>query len=62
MTPQPTFGVNVLIKLGERTEYETWLLEDVYTLVEQEHTRRGSMAPCKARMPCFGCCRTTCGV
>lgn len=36
MTPQPTFNANALIKLGERTEYETWLLEAVYALVEQE--------------------------
>lgn len=36
MTPQPSFNANSLIKLGERTEYETWLLEAVYTLVEQE--------------------------
>jgi hypothetical protein len=36
MTPQPTFDANALTKLGERTEYETWLLEAVYALVEQE--------------------------
>lgn len=34
--PQPTFDANALIKLAERTEYETWLLEAVYALVEQE--------------------------
>ncbi len=36
MTPHPTFDANSLIKLGERTEYETWLLEAVYALAEQE--------------------------
>lgn len=34
--PQPTFDANALIKLSERTEYETWLLEAVYVLIEQE--------------------------
>ena len=32
----PTFDASALIKLAERTEYESWLLEDVYALVEQE--------------------------
>lgn len=36
MTKQPNFDTNSLIKLRERTEYETWFLEAVYTLVEQE--------------------------
>ena len=36
MTPQPIFDANALIKLSERTEYEIWLLEAVYSLVEQE--------------------------
>lgn len=33
---QPTFDANALAKLTERTEYETWFLEAVYVLVEQE--------------------------
>lgn len=33
---RPTFGTNALIKLAERTKYETWLLEAVYSLSEQE--------------------------
>jgi hypothetical protein len=36
MTSHPTFDASALIKLAERTEYETWLLEAVYALVEQE--------------------------
>ena len=32
----PTFDANALTKLAERTEYETWLLEAVYALVENE--------------------------
>nr|MDP2191503.1 hypothetical protein [Rhodoferax sp.] len=32
----PTFNANALTKLAERTEYETWLLEAVYALVENE--------------------------
>ena len=36
MSQQPSFNVNALTKLGERTEYETWLLEAVYALAEQE--------------------------
>lgn len=32
----PAFNANALIKLAERTEYEAWLLEDVYALVENE--------------------------
>lgn len=32
----PTFDSNALTKLAERTEYETWLLEAVYALVENE--------------------------
>ncbi len=32
----PKFDVNAIIKLAERTEYETWLLEAVFTLVEKE--------------------------
>ena len=36
MSQQPTFNVNALTKLGERTEYEIWLLEAVYALAEQE--------------------------
>jgi hypothetical protein len=36
MITQPVFDANALIKLAERTEYETWLLEAVYALVEQE--------------------------
>jgi hypothetical protein len=36
VTSHPTFDASALIKLAERTEYETWLLEAVYALVEQE--------------------------
>lgn len=36
MIPHPTFDASALQKLAERTEYETWLLEAVYALVEQE--------------------------
>jgi hypothetical protein len=36
VTSRPTFDASALIKLAERTEYETWLLEAVYALVEQE--------------------------
>ncbi len=36
MSQQPDFDSNSLIKLGKRTEYETWLLEAVYAIVEQE--------------------------
>lgn len=36
MTSPSAFGKTALIQLAERTEYETWLLEDVYRLVEQE--------------------------
>lgn len=36
MTSHPTYDASALIKLSERTEYETWLLEAVYALVEQE--------------------------
>lgn len=32
----PTFDANALTKLAERTEYEAWLLEAVYALVENE--------------------------
>lgn len=32
----PTFDANTFMKLVERTEYETWLLEAVYVLVENE--------------------------
>jgi len=32
----PTFDAGALSKLAERTEYETWLLEAVYAIVEQE--------------------------
>jgi hypothetical protein len=32
----PTFDANSLTKLAERTEYETWFLEAVYALVENE--------------------------
>ncbi len=32
----PIFNANSLIKLSERTEYEAWLLEAVYKLVENE--------------------------
>lgn len=32
----PTFDANALTKLAERTEYEIWLLEAVYALVENE--------------------------
>ncbi len=32
----PTFEVNAIMKLAERTEYETWLLEAVFALVENE--------------------------
>lgn len=32
----PTFDANALMKLAERTEYEIWLLEAVYALVENE--------------------------
>lgn len=36
MNTQSTFDPNALTKLAERVEYETWLLEAVYALVEQE--------------------------
>lgn len=36
MTFYPTFDTNALSKLAERTEYEMWLLEAVYAIVEQE--------------------------
>lgn len=36
MTPPPIFDANSLIKLAERTEYETWLLEAVYAIIQQE--------------------------
>jgi len=36
VTSHPTFDASALLKLAERTEYETWLLEAVYALVEQE--------------------------
>lgn len=36
MTSPSAFGTTALIQLAERTEYETWLLEAVYVLVEQE--------------------------
>lgn len=36
MPSQPTFDANSIIKLNERTDYEIWLLEAVYALVEQE--------------------------
>jgi hypothetical protein len=36
VTSHPTFAASALVKLAERTEYETWLLEAVYALVEQE--------------------------
>ena len=36
MTSHPTFDASALVKLAERTEYETWLLEAVYVLVEEE--------------------------
>lgn len=32
----PTFDANALKRLAERTEYETWFLEAVYALVENE--------------------------
>ncbi|MGB5097002.1 MAG: hypothetical protein WBN82_03730 [Porticoccaceae bacterium] len=34
--PQPTFRADALVKLSERTEYEAWFLEAVYSLIEQE--------------------------
>lgn len=36
MNSHPSFDADALSKLAERTEYETWLLEAVYALVEQE--------------------------
>jgi len=36
MNSHPTFDAGALSRLAERTEYETWLLEAVYALVEQE--------------------------
>jgi len=36
MTSTTAFGATSIAKLSERTEYETWLLEAVYVLVEQE--------------------------
>lgn len=36
MNSHPTFDEGALSRLAERTEYETWLLEAVYALVEQE--------------------------
>ncbi|MEL7941687.1 hypothetical protein [Pseudomonas delhiensis] len=36
MNSHPTFDVGSLSRLAERTEYEIWLLEAVYALVEQE--------------------------
>ena len=38
MTPQPlpTYGPTAIHALGERTKYETWLLEEIYELLEQE--------------------------
>ena len=36
MTSTTAFGTTSLAKLAERTEYETWLLEAVYVLAEQE--------------------------
>ncbi|MVW76560.1 hypothetical protein [Pseudomonas xionganensis] len=36
MTPHPTFSTGSLNRLAERTEYELWLLEAVYEVVEQK--------------------------
>lgn len=36
MNSKPIYNANSFIKLAERTEYETWLLEAVYALIEQE--------------------------
>ena len=36
MSQQPIFNANALTKLSERTEYETWLLEAIYAIAEQE--------------------------
>lgn len=36
MAQKKAFDENSLIKLGERTEYEAWLLEAVYAIVEQD--------------------------
>ena len=36
MNSHPTFEAGALSRLAERTEYETWLLEAVYALVERE--------------------------
>ena len=36
MNSHPIFDKDSLSRLAERTEYETWLLEEVYSLVEQE--------------------------
>ncbi|RTT13491.1 hypothetical protein DY954_07595 [Pseudomonas aeruginosa] len=36
MSTSPVFDEEALSRLAERTEYEAWLLEEVYTLVEQE--------------------------
>lgn len=36
LPPSPTYDPKAVRLLSERTEYETWLLEAVYTLVEQD--------------------------
>jgi hypothetical protein len=36
VTSPPVFDASAFLRLGERTEYETWLLEAVYAIVEQE--------------------------
>ena len=36
VTSQPTYDSNALAMLAERTEYEAWLLEAVYSIVEQD--------------------------
>lgn len=36
MTSPPTFEQGALLSLAKRTEYETWLLESVYAIAEQE--------------------------
>jgi hypothetical protein len=36
VTSPPIFDASAFLRLAERTEYETWLLEAVYAIVEQE--------------------------
>ena len=36
MVSQPTFDSTAFLRLAERTEYESWLLEAIYVIVEEE--------------------------